>query len=65
MGTWETVLATVAFGLANGGPGGLIFTYIGVWLGFCCVSISMAEMASMAPTSGEKTPNLWWAVVHE
>ncbi len=52
MGTWEAVLATVAFGLGNGGPGGLIWTYIATWIGFIFISLSMAEMASMAPTSG-------------
>ncbi|KAF2729568.1 GABA permease [Polyplosphaeria fusca] len=52
MGTWETLLGTVAFGLGNGGPSGLIYTFIGVWIGFTLVSISMAEMASSCPTSG-------------
>jgi choline transport protein len=47
MGTWETLLGTVAFGLGNGGPSGLIYTYIGVWIGFILVIASMAEMASM------------------
>lgn len=52
MSTWETILSTVAFGLGNGGPGGLIWTFVAAWLGFILVSVSMAEMASMAPTSG-------------
>lgn len=52
MSTWETLLSTVAFGLGNGGPGGLIWTFLAVWTGFILVSLSMAEMASMAPTSG-------------
>ncbi|KAF2464360.1 amino acid transporter [Lindgomyces ingoldianus] len=52
MGTWETLLGTVAFGLGNGGPSGLIYTYIGVYIGFILVVASMAEMSSMAPTSG-------------
>jgi amino acid permease len=52
MGTWEAVLATVAFGLGNGGPGGLIWTFIATYIGFILISMSMAEMASMAPTSG-------------
>jgi amino acid transporter len=53
MSTWETVLSTVAFGLGNGGPGGLIWTFLAAWVGLTFVGISMAEMASMAPTSGE------------
>lgn len=52
MSTWETLLSTVAFGLGNGGPGGLIWTFLAVWAGFTLVGLSMAEMASMAPTSG-------------
>ncbi|KAF2114202.1 amino acid/polyamine transporter I [Lophiotrema nucula] len=52
MATWEALLSTVAFGLGNGGTAGLIYTYIGVFIGFTFVSASMAEMASMAPTSG-------------
>lgn len=49
MASWEAVLATVAFGLGNGGPSGLLYTYIGVWIGFTFIAISMAEMTSMAP----------------
>lgn len=52
MGTWEGILGTVAWGLGNGGTAGLIYTFIGVWVGFTLVSASMAEMASSCPTSG-------------
>ncbi|KIY02245.1 uncharacterized protein Z520_02383 [Fonsecaea multimorphosa CBS 102226] len=52
MSTWETILSTLAFGLGNGGPGGLIWTFVAAYIGFTLVSVSMAEMASMAPTSG-------------
>ncbi|PSN60203.1 GABA permease [Corynespora cassiicola Philippines] len=52
MGTWEALLGTVAFGLGNGGPSGLLYTYLGVWIGFFLIATSMAEMASMAPTAG-------------
>lgn len=52
MGTWETILGTVAWGLGNGGTAGLIYTFIGVWIGFTLVSASMAELASSCPTSG-------------
>jgi len=47
MGTWESLLGSVAFGLGNGGPSGLLYTYLGVFFGFGLVSASMAEMASM------------------
>lgn len=40
------------FGLGNGGTAGLIYMYIIVVFFFSLVNISMAEMASMAPTAG-------------
>jgi len=52
MCTWEAMLATSSYGLIDGGLGGLIWTYIGVVIMFTCVVASMADMASMAPTSG-------------
>ncbi|EEP82281.1 conserved hypothetical protein [Uncinocarpus reesii 1704] len=39
-------------GLINGGLGGMIYTYIGGTFGMSCAILAMAEMASMAPTSG-------------
>ncbi|RDI80235.1 hypothetical protein Vi05172_g9750 [Venturia inaequalis] len=52
MCTWEAMLTTSAFGLINGGTAGLIWTYIGTITFMTCVIASMADMASMAPTSG-------------
>ncbi|KAK3354046.1 amino acid/polyamine transporter I [Lasiosphaeria hispida] len=52
MSTWEAQLNSNIFGLINGGTGGLIWMYIGTFLGFFCVVLSMAEMSSMAPTTG-------------
>ncbi|KAI5309860.1 hypothetical protein KEM55_002253, partial [Ascosphaera atra] len=52
MSTWESVLSTSSFGLTDGGVSGMIYTYIGGASGFSTVVLSMAEMASMAPTSG-------------
>ena len=46
------MLAASSFGLIDGGLGGLVWTYIGVVVMFTCVVASMADMASMAPTSG-------------
>ncbi|KFY43566.1 hypothetical protein V494_01918 [Pseudogymnoascus sp. VKM F-4513 (FW-928)] len=40
------------FGLINGGTAGLIYCYLGTFVGFLAVISSMAEMASMAPTAG-------------
>ncbi|EUC36330.1 hypothetical protein COCVIDRAFT_38996 [Bipolaris victoriae FI3] len=52
MATWETVLTTLIIPLTNGGTGGAIVMFLvtAVCMGF--VIVSMAEMASMAPTSG-------------
>ncbi|CAN8105079.1 unnamed protein product [Discula destructiva] len=50
--SWEAVLACSTMGLVNGGTGGLIFMYLICWVAFIFVYMSMAEMASMAPTSG-------------
>ncbi|KAF7178962.1 hypothetical protein CNMCM7691_007786 [Aspergillus felis] len=52
MCTWEAVLFGASYGLINGGKGGMIYTYLGGLAGFSFVILSMAEMASMAPTSG-------------
>lgn len=38
-------------GLANGGSAGLFYSYMLSWAGFLAVMTSMAELASMAPTS--------------
>lgn len=52
MSTWELILASTAFGLLNGGSAGLIWTFVLVAGGYSFVFASLAEMASMAPTSG-------------
>ncbi|OBT68100.1 hypothetical protein VE03_01538 [Pseudogymnoascus sp. 23342-1-I1] len=52
MSTWEIALMTSAFALINGGTAGLIWGYLIVWMGYMLVFATIAEMASMAPTSG-------------
>ncbi|KAL8693053.1 MAG: hypothetical protein Q9224_003836, partial [Gallowayella concinna] len=52
MSSWETQLATAVFGLTNGGTAGAIYIYIATFFGFGLAIVSMAEMASMAPTAG-------------
>ncbi|KAK2861433.1 hypothetical protein FQN49_004199 [Arthroderma sp. PD_2] len=52
MCTWEVVMIASTTGLINGGLSGMIYTYIGGLFGFSFVILAMAEMASMAPTSG-------------
>jgi len=49
----KVMCRTIAFGLGNGGTAGLIYMYIIVVFFFSLVNISMAEMASMAPTAGK------------
>ncbi|KAF2762991.1 amino acid transporter [Pseudovirgaria hyperparasitica] len=51
-GTWEVLLAASYQGLQNGGLAGLIWSYIWTFVGMLFVNVSLAEMASMAPTSG-------------
>lgn len=50
--TWEFSLVIVALSLTNGGTGGGIWMFFVVCVGMFHVVLSMAEMASMAPTSG-------------
>lgn len=50
--TWEYILVSVSSGLINGGFGGLVWEYIFTAFAFGSVVITMAEMTSMAPTSG-------------
>lgn len=60
MGTWSALLTTSSFSLINGGLAGTIWVYLASWLFSITVACSLAEMASMAPTSGgqyRKFPN--------
>lgn len=50
--SWEAILGVAAVGLSTSGSAGLIWIYFISWMGFIFINISMAEMASMAPTSG-------------
>ncbi|KAF2790303.1 hypothetical protein K505DRAFT_352032 [Melanomma pulvis-pyrius CBS 109.77] len=49
--TWEGILVYFGSGLSNGGSAGLFYSYLLSWAGFLSVMTSMAELASMAPTS--------------
>lgn len=44
--------STASLALTNGGSAGLIYTWLVAWAGFNAVYASMAEMASLAPTTG-------------
>ncbi|TLD39557.1 gb [Venturia nashicola] len=52
LSTWETQLGVASLGLLNGGSAGLVIMYLIVFFGMMTVILSMAEMASMAPTAG-------------
>lgn len=48
MGTWEVTLSATAAGLTNGGTGGMIWTFVGSYICFGTIVLSLAEMSSMA-----------------
>ncbi|CEI63702.1 hypothetical protein FVEN_g6824 [Fusarium venenatum] len=52
MCSWEFSLSVSTIGLVNGGTAGLVWMFFICWIGFLLVNTSMAEMASMAPTTG-------------
>ncbi|KAK6819479.1 hypothetical protein PG987_015962 [Apiospora arundinis] len=52
MQSWEAIFGLSIIGLTNGGTAGYIWMYFVSWVGFTFVNLSMAEMASMAPTTG-------------
>ena len=52
---------TLQFGLANGGPAGLVYGYIAAWIGATLQALVMAEMASMIPIAGG--PFNWVAIL--
>lgn len=50
--TWEGSLVTFLQGLQNGGPSGIIYGFIVVWVGTLSVFATLSELVSMAPNSG-------------
>ncbi|KAJ6021942.1 Amino acid/polyamine transporter I [Penicillium herquei] len=51
MCTWEAVLFANATAMVDGGPATLVYGFIFCWIGALVTAASLAEMASMAPTS--------------
>ncbi|KXG53398.1 Amino acid/polyamine transporter I [Penicillium griseofulvum] len=47
MATWESILLTSTYGLTDGGRAGMVYVYIGSFVGFFSAVISMAEIASI------------------
>ncbi|KAJ4987854.1 amino acid permease [Stagonosporopsis vannaccii] len=52
MCTWESLLVIFLTGFQNGGPAGLIYGFIVIWLGNFSVFICIGELASAVPTAG-------------
>lgn len=50
--TWEGSLIGFLAGLQNGGPSGIIYGFIVIWIGTLSVFATLSELVSMAPTSG-------------
>lgn len=52
MSTWVALTLTSTFSLINGGLAGTIWLYLASWIFTFALVSSLAELASMAPTSG-------------
>ncbi|PSK34494.1 GABA-specific permease [Elsinoe australis] len=50
--SWEFALVTGTYTLANGGIAGTVWMFVATCFGMFTVMLSMAEMASMTPSSG-------------
>ncbi|KAI0505243.1 putative GABA permease [Xylaria bambusicola] len=50
--TWEGMLIVSTQSLLNGGPAGVLYGYIIVWIGTLSTFAVLSELASMAPTAG-------------
>ncbi|KAK5166663.1 uncharacterized protein LTR77_008207 [Saxophila tyrrhenica] len=60
---WEFSIVTSVYSLANGGTGGAIWMTILVITGVFLTVVSMAEVASMAPTSGGNYAVGWFGLI--
>lgn len=52
LSTWMGMMFGNAFSLTNGGLAGTVWVYFASWMFTFALAASLAEMASMAPTSG-------------
>ncbi|GAB7365931.1 hypothetical protein MBLNU230_g7259t1 [Neophaeotheca triangularis] len=52
MSTWVAMMMTSIFSLINGGTAGTIWVYLASWIMTGFLAASLAELSSMAPTSG-------------
>ena len=49
---WQYVLITIIWSFPNGGPSGALYMFIVCCVGLLLNTLSLAEMASMAPSAG-------------
>ncbi|KAF2035372.1 hypothetical protein EK21DRAFT_54500 [Setomelanomma holmii] len=58
--TWEGLFSVFIFGLLNGGPAGLIYSYLICWAGWACVAATMGELVSIyVPERWQGTLMVW------
>jgi choline transport protein len=50
--TWEGILQVSTPSLLNGGPAGVFWGYILIWIGSISIYTVLSELSSMAPTAG-------------
>ncbi|KAH7554723.1 hypothetical protein BM1_07384 [Bipolaris maydis] len=52
LSTWEGILQVSTPSLLNGGPAGVFWGYILIWIGSISIYTVLSELSSMAPTAG-------------
>ncbi|KAF7557737.1 hypothetical protein G7Z17_g473 [Cylindrodendrum hubeiense] len=52
MASWEALATVIATALASGGPPCLFYNYLLTFIFTICISLSLAEIASIYPTAG-------------
>ncbi|CAG9982344.1 unnamed protein product [Clonostachys byssicola] len=52
MATWEALASVLATALVSGGPPCLLYNYIAAFIFTACITVSLAEIASIYPTAG-------------
>jgi choline transport protein len=50
--TWKGILQVYTPSLLNGGPTGVFWGYVFIWIGSISVYTVLSELSSMAPTAG-------------
>ncbi|KAI4688979.1 hypothetical protein J4E81_007696 [Alternaria sp. BMP 2799] len=50
--TWEGILSVSTPSLLNGGPAGVFWGYLLIWIGSISIYTVLSELSSMAPTAG-------------